>query len=157
MMGIVRDAVQFLHDSGVNQWQDGYPNEEVLKSDIAAGKSYVLTDGGKVVGMVALSFLPDHCYDDITGAWLNDEPYAVIHRSAVSSSVRGRGCGRLLYEECEKLASANGYKNIRVDTHRDNLVMNSMLTKYGYKMCGTIFVDTAEFDAIRNAYQKILD
>ena len=156
MVGIINDAVAFLRDSGVNQWQDGYPNEAVLKNDIALGRSYVLTDGGSVVGTVVLSFEKDHCYDDIDGKWLNDEPYAVIHRSAVSAKARGKGCGRRLYEECERLAAQNGFMNIRVDTHRDNKVMNTMLTQYGYTMCGTIFVDTAEFDAIRNAYQKIL-
>ena len=32
------------------------------------------------------------------------------------------------------------WPNLRVDTHRDNKVMQHILTKYGFQRCGIIYV-----------------
>jgi RimJ/RimL family protein N-acetyltransferase len=41
--------------------------------------------------------------------------------------------------------------NIRVDTHKDNLIMQHLLAKSGYEKCGIIFVEDG---SPRIAYQK---
>ena len=45
------------------------------------------------------------------------------------------------------------FENIRVDTHRDNKVMQHILTKYGFQRCGIIYVKNG---TERIAYQRIL-
>jgi hypothetical protein len=42
MMGIFEDAKQFLRDNNIDQWQDNYPNPEVIQNDINSGTSYIL-------------------------------------------------------------------------------------------------------------------
>ena len=71
-----------------------------------------------------------HIYD---GAWLNDEPYGVIHRMATSGKQKGvsEACINWCFQRCG---------NIRVDTHRDNKVMQHILTKHGFQRCGIIYV-----------------
>lgn len=54
------------------------------------------------------------------GEWLNDEPYAVIHRMASNGKQKG------ISTECLKWAFAH-CDNIRIDTHRDNIVMQNLL------------------------------
>ena len=157
MLEIVRDAVAYLALNGVPQWQDGYPNEAVLRSDIEKGISYVIEDGGSVAAMTVVSFDGDPCYLDIDGAWLNDEPYGVVHRCAVSDKYRGQKFGDAIFDEAEKLCREKGIYNLRVDTHTDNRVMGSLLRKHGFTLCGVIEVDTATTDALRDAYQKILE
>ncbi len=156
MLEIVRDAVAYLARNGVPQWQDGYPNEAVLLSDIEKGISYVIEDGGNITAMTAVSFEGDPCYLDIDGAWLNDEPYGVVHRCAVSAGFRGRKYGDAIFDEAEELCRKKGIHNLRVDTHTENKVMGSLLRKHGFILCGTIEVDTATTDTLRDAYQKIL-
>lgn len=46
---IVRSAQRSLAELGIDQWQDGYPSEEIIADDIASGEGYViLADDGTV-------------------------------------------------------------------------------------------------------------
>ena len=42
VMNIIRQAQEYFKIQGINQWQDNYPNPDVINSDIAKGESYVL-------------------------------------------------------------------------------------------------------------------
>jgi hypothetical protein len=45
-------------------------------------------------------------------------------------------------------ASTDPISTIRIDTHRDNCIMKHILTKYGFTMCGVIYLaDGAPRDA----------
>lgn len=157
IMEIIDSAKAYMKACGVNQWQDGYPNRGRIETDIAEGIAYVLCDGGEICASAAIAFAPERTYGNIDGAWLNDEPYAVIHRSAVSGARRGTGYGRRLMEKAEELCKSRGCKNIRIDTHRDNKSMVRLLTACGYKRCGVITLeDRAESDILRDGYHKVL-
>ena len=54
IMDIISDAKVFLKKSGSSQWQNGYPNEEVILNDIKKGNGYVLLVGDKVAGYAAV-------------------------------------------------------------------------------------------------------
>ncbi len=42
IMKIIRDAQALLAEDGISQWQDGYPDEAVLRRDVLGGNCYVL-------------------------------------------------------------------------------------------------------------------
>ena len=42
VIDIIGGAKKTLRDRGVDQWQQGYPNDEILKQDIQEDISYVL-------------------------------------------------------------------------------------------------------------------
>ena len=76
----------------------------------------------------------DPTYQQIyEGTWLNNEPYGVIHRLATNGKQKGvsENCLNWCFER---------WPNLRVDTHRDNKVMQHILTKYGFQRCGIIYV-----------------
>jgi RimJ/RimL family protein N-acetyltransferase len=54
----------------------------------------------------------------------------------------------------EELALQIGIEDIRVDTHSDNLAMQTLLARLDYKLCGTI---TLLSGAPRIAFQKVLN
>ena len=56
----------------------------------------------------------------------------------------GAFCINWAFEQCGHL---------RMDTHGDNIVMQSLLTKLGFDHCGTIYVE--EDDYPRLAYEKL--
>ena len=87
----------------------------------------------------------DPTYREITGAWLSEEPYGVIHRLASSGEVGG--IARLVFGWCFEQIP-----NIRVDTHADNQVMQSLLTHLGFVVCGTIIAGDGY---PRIAYQRL--
>lgn len=149
VMEIYDYARAFMRANGnVTQWVNGYPSEELIRQEIQDGHSFVCTDGdGEIVGTFCFILGDDPTYQQIyDGAWLNDEPYGVIHRMGTNGKRKG------IAEACLNWNFQQSV-NIRVDTHRDNLVMQHILEKNGFKRCGIIYVrDGTE----RIAYQKIV-
>ena len=78
------------------------------------------------------------------GQWINEEPYGVVHRITSDGSVKGAGsfCLQWAFLQC---------KNLKIDTHRDNVVMQNLLKKNGFQYCGIIHIRNGEE---RLAYQK---
>ena len=117
---------------GPNQW----PPEELIRADIACGKSYVCEHEGRVIGVFYYDYgeRVEPSYDHIDdGAWLGEETYGVVHRIASDGSVRGTGtfCLEWAYGQ---------HGHLRIDTHADNLPMQNLLRKLGFVHCGTIYV-----------------
>lgn len=130
----------------VSQWPEGYPLPEKFEEDIEKGCSYLMADeSGSVVGTFAFIPGPDITYKVIyDGQWLNDEPYYVIHR--IASTPDSHGILNTLLDYCEAIAP-----NIRIDTHKDNIIMRKGLEKRGYQYCGIIHLLNGDE---RLAFQK---
>jgi len=153
IMAIVADAQASLRSQGVDQWQDGYPTVDVITKDIANDDSYVLEDEGVVIATAVISFAGEVTYNSIDGQWLNDNDYVVVHRLAVRNSALRGGLARQMMLYAEELALQRGVNNIRVDTHNDNIAMQSLLNNLGFVFCGEI---TLLSGAPRIAFQKLL-
>ncbi|VEU79727.1 GNAT family N-acetyltransferase [Haploplasma axanthum] len=151
---IIEEIKEYLRINNIDQWQDNYPNKEVIKDDIAKGISFVVSDNGRVIGTSVLSFQEEETYNNIhEGKWLNNSSYGVIHRIAVINKGMRKGIGRFIYEEIERMCIKNEVFNIRVDTHEDNHNMKAFLLSQGFIYCGIIYLKSG---AKRQAYQKIL-
>ena len=140
-------ARQFMKEHGnPNQWINGYPSAELILREITNGTNYVCeNENGEIIG--TFCFIPgeDPTYARIDdGNWLNNEPYYVIHRMATNGKQKGvaDACLKWCFEHCN---------NIRVDTHHDNLVMQNILKKYGFRRCGIIYTHNG---TSRIAYQR---
>ena len=152
IMEIYAYARKFMAENGnPNQWgPTNWPPEQLIRSDIESGNSYVCTnDSGKVIGTFYFVQGKDiePTYTEITdGAWLSDTPYGVVHRIAADGSEKGIGsfCVSWAYTQCGHL---------RIDTHGDNIVMQNMLKKLGFIHCGTIHV--IEDNYPRLAFEKL--
>ena len=153
VMEVIADAQRRLRDSGVDQWQDGYPTAEIIAADVAQAESYVYTIDNKIVATAVISFAGEITYTQIDGKWMDDSPYVVIHRLAVRAGYERQGLAVKMFDFAHTLAAERGITSARVDTHRDNRAMQSLLAGQGYKLCGEI---TLQSGAKRIAYQKQL-
>lgn len=126
-------------NSNPNQWGDTYPPEELILSDLNAGALYVLeASDGTLAGVFAFFSEGDPVYDNIDGKWLNNESYVAVHRVASSGTHKGVfGC---VVEFCQSFSN-----NIKIDTHTENTVMQSVLKKHGFVNCGTVIYDGVPF------------
>lgn len=133
MIEIFAIARQFMADTGnPNQWAPSYPSVQQLTADIDSGDSYVCQDNGNIVATFVLRGGDDPTYEVIyDGAWKNNNPYATIHRIASNGQVRG------MFRKTMEYALQH-YSTIRIDTHRDNKVMQHVIEKYGFQYCGII-------------------
>ena len=153
VMEVIADAQRRLRDSGVDQWQDGYPTAEIIAADVAQVESYVYTIDNKIVATAVISFAGEITYTEIDGKWMDDSPYVVIHRLAVRAGYERQCLAVKMFDFAHTLAAERGITSARVDTHRDNSSMQSLLAGQGYKLCGEI---TLQSGAKRIAYQKQL-
>ena len=168
LMEIFNEARKTIAALGIDQWQDGYPNAEVIKEDVEKGYSHcaeLISDDGKspIRATFALVGDGDPCYDKIVdGNWLTDAGtsalgadigYLAMHRVAISVACRGCGIASQIMTFAANYARDLGKKSIRIDTHEGNVVMRKMLEKQGFIHCGTIFLANGDK---RVAYERVL-
>ena len=134
ILEIYESARQYMIKKGnPNQWINGYPDEKVILMDIEKKQHFTCVDGNRIVGCFTFIVGDDPTYKEIfKGKWLDNNPYAVIHRAAVLE--HGKGIGSICIEW-----SFNRHKNIRIDTHKDNIPMQRLLIKQGFQYCGVIY------------------
>jgi hypothetical protein len=138
-------ARKFMAETGnPAQWGRNYPPLDMLQADIPAGNLFVVEDDG-IHGVFAYFTEPDPTYAYIEdGSWLDDSPYGTIHRVASDRS------GGVFTAVLQYAVERNPH--VRIDTHGDNVVMQGLLAKLGYKRAGTIYVE--EDNDPRLAYEK---
>ena len=149
---ILQQAIERRRKDGSNQWQDGYPNQEVVKTDISLGKGYVLEIDNAIAAYAALVFNDEPAYYEIIGDWLTNDDFLVIHRVAVSNDFLGKGIAVLLFQKLEDFAKENQVFSIKVDTNFDNLAMLHILEKLDYQYCGEVYFR----GSARKAFEKVL-
>ena len=148
LMEIFSAARGIMRASGnMNQWNDSYPSEEIVRKDIAQGVCYVLASSGNLLATMAFIPGPDPTYARIyDGHWLDNSPYHVIHRIAVREP--GHNAAARLLEWAFSQSEC-----IRIDTHKDNVIMHHILRKHGFTRCGVIHLLNGD---PREAYQKTI-
>lgn len=149
---ILQQAIQRRKEDGSNQWQDGYPNENIVSNDISNGYGYVLVDGNRIIGYVAVLLSDEPEYANIVGEWITNEEFVVFHRVAISNRYLGQGLAVELIQNIEKIAIANNIKSIKADTNFDNPAMAKIFKKLGYVFCGEVYFRGSP----RNAFEKVL-
>ena len=107
--------------------------ETILHEAERNGCSYLAEKDGEAVGTFAFIPSPEPTYGYIEGAWLDDAPYYVIHR--IAASRKSRGLFKAMLDYCFGKTD-----NIRIDTHRDNVIMQHLLSKHGFAYCGIIYL-----------------
>lgn len=135
VMNIFYIARNYMINNGnATQWENGYPNEDIVNTDISNGNSYVCIDDGEIVGTFSFIIGTDPTYQKIeNGHWHQDKLYGTIHRLA--SNGQKKGIAKACFDFC---ISQIDY--VRIDTHMDNLSMQAAIKKYGFQKCGTILV-----------------
>ena len=93
---ILQDAIKRRNEEGSNQWQDGYPNIEIVKNDIDKEEGFVLTEGETIVGYCAVLINNEPEYAKIIGKWLTNTDFVVFHRIAISEKYLGKGFAKIM-------------------------------------------------------------
>jgi len=167
IMPVIDAARHFMALTGNhNQWINGYPAENNILADINMGGGYVVETSlhnktynyenktthdntPVIVGYFAFLSSPEPTYDTIyDGRWLDDTlPYHVIHR--IASLPDYHGIFHAIIEFC-----ALHDPNLRIDTHRDNTVMQHCILSHGFIYCGIIHLASG---SERLAYQRLMN
>ena len=129
-------GMNILHRTGIRQ----------RLAHIAARELYVLREEGEIHGVFAFILGEDPTYRVIEqGAWLSDAPYGTIHAVASDGQIHGLLSRIVAY--CEQTTP-----HLRIDTHRDNAIMQHVILKNGFTRCGVIHIASG---AERIAFEKV--
>lgn len=149
---ILQEAIQKRKEEGSSQWQDGYPNPDVIASDITKGIGFVLIVEDQIAGYTAIDVNNEPAYDELEGTWLTNGDFVVFHRAAISKNFVGRGLANVLFQCIESYALKNHILSVKADTNFDNQPMLYLFNKLGYTYCGEVYFRGSP----RKAYEKIL-
>ena len=157
IMLLMSHAQAAIRALGIDQWQDGYPEPELIASDIEKQIGWVFVDGERIAGYAVLLFGREPIYDALDGAWLTSgDRYVTIHRMAIDDGYRGTGLSGQMIAFTEEQARSRNLISVRADTHRGNLAMRGLMKKCGYEVCGEVVYSMYLGDPIRVAYEKLI-
>lgn len=154
IMKIIGQAKRRMKEQGLDQWQDGYPDEAAILNDIKHKQGHFFIKRFVLAAYAAIVFDKDPYYEKIDGQWLSDgEPYVTVHRLAVHDDFLGFDMARHALKFAERCARAKHVQWFRIDTHHDNLPMRNLIRDFGFTLCGVVQVR----DGMRMAYEKRVD
>ncbi len=144
VMSIIDDAKKHLKEQGIDQWQTGYPDYTCIKNDALNKIGYFIVDSGDILGYLCIDFNGEPAYENLDGTWASDTKYVVIHRMAFVKNSRGKNLSSIVFKLVEDMSREKEVYYSRVDTDADNLKMQHVLKKNGFRFRGTIWFDNSE-------------
>ena len=151
IMKIIGQAKRRMKKMGLDQWQDGYPDEETVRNDKRKHQAVFVMNWFGPAAYAAIVFGKDPYYEHIDGKWISDgEPYVTVHRLAVADEFLGLDLAKHILKFAERKARAKGVRWFRIDTHHDNIPMRNLIRDFGFTFCGVVQVR----DGKRMAYEK---
>ncbi|CAM3015048.1 GNAT family N-acetyltransferase [Flavobacterium frigoris] len=149
---ILQQAIARRKADGSDQWQDGYPNPDVIQNDIDKNAGFVLTEDDTIIGYTAVLINDEPAYENIKGNWLTHGDFVVFHRVAISENHLGKGLAKKLMNFIEEFAINNNIYSVKADTNFDNFAMMAIFEKSGYSYCGEVHFR----GSARKAYEKVI-
>ena len=149
---ILSHAILRRKADGSLQWQDGYPNLDIIQTDLNNDAGYVLSSGDTILGYCAIVVNDEPAYATIDGKWLTQSDFLVVHRLAISENQLGKGYAKMIFERLETWAISKNVFSIKADTNFDNPAMLNIFKKLGYAYCGEVHFRGNS----RKAYEKVL-
>jgi Acetyltransferase (GNAT) family. len=131
IMKLIKDAVHDMQRRGVDQWDDIYPNREVIEEDVESGNLFVYDDD-IIKGIIVLNEYQDEEYNAVDWKYRKTR-ILVIHRLCISTKYQSAGLARAMVRFAEDYARKNKYEAIRLDTFIDNERACKLYQGEGYK------------------------
>lgn len=137
IMAVYKSCVEGMLALNIDQWDDTYPNSEIIKQDLEQGSYYVGCLGDEIVTGVNIDQIQDPTYLEID--WKDKSTgYLVIHRLCAKTSVWNSGVGKKMMLFAEQLAKEKKKTSIRLDTYINNPRAIDFYQRLGYERRGFI-------------------
>ena len=144
IIGIIKDAIIDMESEGIYQWDNIYPNEDVITGDIYKENLYVYIDENIIKGFITLNEFQDREYESIK--WKYDTGrHLIIHRLCISPKYKGKGIATTFIKYAERLGKENKYESIRLDSFTQNNHACKLYEKNGYEKRGIVTFRKGEF------------
>lgn len=128
---LVQNAINKMIEHNILQWDELYPDEQILCQDIYKKQLCV----GMIDGKIAVIYvLNQECEDEYkNGRWkYEDKSYAIIHRLCVNPVFQNTGVARTTMLHIEREALEKGFQAIRLDVFSENPIALKLYNDLGY-------------------------
>ena len=124
------DAIAEMNRNSIPQWDERYPDREILNEDIAKGELFVGFIDDKIASAYVVNAECDEQY--VNGSWeFPQAKFYVIHRLCVNPKFQNKGIGTLVMRHIEESLKAEGIESIRLDAFSQNPYALKLYEKLG--------------------------
>ncbi len=135
VFSVFSKAIVTMEKAGIHQWDEIYPDIEVIKQDISNNQMYI----GKIENKIAVCFVLSQDYDEAykNANWkYPNSRFTVLHRICVDPDFQNKGIATETLKYIEKLCQSQGYESIRLDCFTQNPYSKKLYDKAGYLVTG---------------------
>lgn len=156
IMEVIEDGKISLREDGIDQWQNGLPKIDDIRENVESGQGYVYLIEDEVVAFAFIKEAYEKDYEPIEKSFTKHEDFFTIHRLSIDRNFKNRGIAKSFFAEIIDFAKVRGLSSVRIDTHRDNFKVKSLIGKFGFVEIGPCFVDDGKGRSERIAYELVL-
>lgn len=134
---IFKTAIKVMDSNCILQWDDIYPDKDILNKDIQKEEMFLGEIEGKIVSVFVLNQEYEEEYDN--GNWKHVESkFAVIHRLCVNPIFQNKKIGTKTVNKIEEMLRQNGIESIRLDAFSLNPYALKLYKNLGYIKVGKV-------------------
>lgn len=134
---LVTSAIENMNRQNIPQWDEIYPNREVLAEDIERCELTVGVLDEKIAVIYVINKEHDPLY--ATGKWkYTGENWRVLHRLCVNPAFQNQSIGRKTMDYLEQDLKEKGVESIRLDAFTLNPFAIRLYEKRNYHTVGEV-------------------
>lgn len=135
VFGIITRCVTAMRAEGIQQWDETYPNLEVVANDFATHALFVIRAARVCIATVSLNEVQPEQYAPLPWQIVSGR-VLVIHRLCVDPATQQRGAARALMDFAEAFAREHNFASIRLDAYTGNPRAMALYERRGYQRVG---------------------
>ena len=138
LLALYRRVCESMEAEGLKQWHWGvYPTEELIREDVARGRTWIQRADGTLACAVALICEDDEPeYRDVP--WTGGMKPGYFHRLAVDPPMQGEGIASGMMDDIQQMLRRMGCDCIRCDTAVNNGRAMALYERMGFRSCGYV-------------------
>ena len=116
IMDVYSSCVKGMIELGIDQWDESYPNREVIKGDLELGDYYIGLIDNEIVAGIKIDRKQDPTY--LTIDWSDkSNNFMVVHRLCSKTTVWSKGVGNEIrpFPNCSFVGTFARGKSIRMN------------------------------------------
>jgi Acetyltransferases len=126
-----------LSAQGIHQWDDQYPNIEVIRNDIHNETIYAAVVDDQIAGVISFDDYEMDEYSAINWS-VNGGKHVIVHRLAVHPNFQRLGIAKRLMDFVHETGIKQQFQSVRLDVYSGNPHAVAFYERLGYEHRGQV-------------------
>ncbi len=138
IFGVFRECRYDLDNQGIKQWDDIYPNKEVIAADIKNQSIFILKHDEEIGGVISFDEVEIEEYKSVNWKHTNGRN-VVVHRLSVRPKFQGQGIAKKLIQFVHGKCKEEQFSSVRLDVYSGNQRAIEFYKRLGYEIRGEVW------------------